>query len=397
MDPRGFDEACRLPPLPEGAARTFGSSPAHPSFTIHCLHRRRADELSRPGSKNPAMRRRPCLTASATTGFAPPEPCQRSSGRPASAGSNPGPGARLLARAPAGTKAVGTGTGGERRPPDHPVADRGRGEIRPGGERLEAGRGHHLRLPGDVVQPAAVGVDRYGAVARPGPHPRRRAPAAVPSPARVRDSPSGLWSRDARAVRSLRGPRRVPVARSALPRGVDPGSPGPRRGGLPANTPPRAPNPPGAINRGYRFRSGCASAGTRSTGGKRRSPAKPPVPSSRRPDGPPSRRSSRPPAPYESREAEDRTVVVPRMRARDVRADVAELVEVGDVDQTASRKRESPHLGAGLGKRAGLASCVSRVTMAASPSEVNLASAIPAGWRIVEESGGWETEKKMFS
>ena len=64
----------------------------------------------------------------------------------------------------------------------------------------------------------------------------------------------------------------------------------------------------------------------------------------------------------ESREAEDRTVVVARMRARDVRADVAELVEVGDVDQTASRKRESPHLGAGLGKRTGLASCVSALT-----------------------------------
>ena len=36
-------------------------------------------------------------------------------------------------------------------------------EIPPGGERLEAGRGHGVRLPGDVVQPAAVGVDRYGA------------------------------------------------------------------------------------------------------------------------------------------------------------------------------------------------------------------------------------------
>ena len=66
---------------------------------------------------------------------------------------------------------------------------------------------------------------------------------------------------------------------------------------------------------------------------------------------------------------------LPRMRARDVRADMAELVEVGDVDRSASRKRESPHLGAGLGKRAGLASCVSRATMAASPGEVNLTSA----------------------
>ena len=56
-------------------------------------------------------------------------------------------------------------------------------EIPPGGERLEVGRGHRVRLPGDVVQPAAVGVDRYGAVAEPGPAPsaadrRRRRPRA---------------------------------------------------------------------------------------------------------------------------------------------------------------------------------------------------------------------------
>ena len=76
---------------------------------------------------------------------------------------------------------AGTGTDGERRQPDHPFADRGRGEIPPGGERLEAGRRHHVRLPGDVVQPAAVGVGRYGAAARPGPHPRRRSPAALPA------------------------------------------------------------------------------------------------------------------------------------------------------------------------------------------------------------------------
>ena len=44
-------------------------------------------------------------------------------------------------------------------------------EIPPGGERLEAGRGHRVRLPGDVVQLAAVGVDRYGEVAESGPAP----------------------------------------------------------------------------------------------------------------------------------------------------------------------------------------------------------------------------------
>ena len=32
--------------------------------------------------------------------------------------------------------------------------------LRPGGERLEAGRGHHVRLARDVVQPGAGGVDR---------------------------------------------------------------------------------------------------------------------------------------------------------------------------------------------------------------------------------------------
>ena len=97
--------------------------------------------------------------------------------------SNPCPAARLVARAPAGTRAPGTGTVGERRQPDHPVADRGRGEVPPGGERFEAGRGHHVPLPGDVVQPAAVGVDRYGAVAEPCPL-RRVRRAAGPRPPR---------------------------------------------------------------------------------------------------------------------------------------------------------------------------------------------------------------------
>ena len=72
------------------------------------------------------------------------------------------------------------------RQPDHPwSADRGRGEVPPGGERREAGRGHHARLPGGVMQPAAVGVERYEAVAQPCPYPRRRSPMAVLARARV--------------------------------------------------------------------------------------------------------------------------------------------------------------------------------------------------------------------
>ena len=66
---------------------------------------------------------------------------------------------------------------------------RGPGEAPPNGGRLEAGRGHHVRLAGDVVQPATVGVDRYGAIAEPGQHSRRRSPAAVPARARVGVSP----------------------------------------------------------------------------------------------------------------------------------------------------------------------------------------------------------------
>ena len=66
------------------------------------------------------------------------------------------------------------------RQPDRPwSADRGRGEVPPGGERREAGRGHYARLPGGVMQPAAVGVERYEVVAQPCPYPRRRSPMAV--------------------------------------------------------------------------------------------------------------------------------------------------------------------------------------------------------------------------
>ena len=58
---------------------------------------------------------------------------------------------------------------------------------------------------------------------------------------------------------------------------------------------------------------------------------------------------------------------------------MAEPFKVGDVDQSDSRKRESPHLDAGLGKRAGLASCISRANLAASRGEVNLASEVTEG------------------
>ena len=57
------------------------------------------------------------------------------------------PAARLVARAPVGTRAPGTGTVGERMQPDHPFADRGRGEVPPGGERLEAGPGSPRTSP----------------------------------------------------------------------------------------------------------------------------------------------------------------------------------------------------------------------------------------------------------
>ena len=49
--------------------------------------------------------------------------------------------------------------------PDHAVADGGRGELAPGGERLEAGRGHDVRLALDVVQPGAGARDDFLAVA----------------------------------------------------------------------------------------------------------------------------------------------------------------------------------------------------------------------------------------
>ena len=72
------------------------------------------------------------------------------------------------------------------REPDHPwSANRGRGEVPPGGERREACRVHHVRLPRDDAQPAAGGVDRYGAVTQPCPHPRHRSPTAVSARARA--------------------------------------------------------------------------------------------------------------------------------------------------------------------------------------------------------------------
>ena len=71
-------------------------------------------------------------------------------------GSSPCPAARLVARAPAGTNALGAGTGGGRRQPEYRVADRGRGEVPPGDERLEIGRGHHVRLPGGATVGRAI-------------------------------------------------------------------------------------------------------------------------------------------------------------------------------------------------------------------------------------------------
>ena len=81
------------------------------------------------------------------------------------------------------------------------------GEFPPGGERLEAGRGHHVRLAGDVVQPGAGGVDRHGAVAQPGPHPVGPLPARALAADRGRRCPlgggcglgrHGLWLRGVR-------------------------------------------------------------------------------------------------------------------------------------------------------------------------------------------------------
>ena len=65
-------------------------------------------------------------------------------------------------------------------------------EIPPGGERLEVGRGHHVRLHGDVVQPAAGGADRYGAVAYP-PGLVNDAVPVIP----VREGPRNALGRDA--------------------------------------------------------------------------------------------------------------------------------------------------------------------------------------------------------
>ena len=52
-------------------------------------------------------------------------------------------------------------------------------EIPPGGERLEAGRGHRVRLPGDVVQrppSTSTGTEPSRSLA---PHPHPRSPAAA--------------------------------------------------------------------------------------------------------------------------------------------------------------------------------------------------------------------------
>ena len=88
---------------------------------------------------------------------------------------------RAARRTGSGRDAGGTSTGADRGQPDHPVADRDRGEIPPGGARFEAGRGHHVPLPGDVVQPAADGVDRDATITEPRPL-RRVRRAAGPRP-----------------------------------------------------------------------------------------------------------------------------------------------------------------------------------------------------------------------
>ena len=75
--------------------------------------------------------------------------------------------------------------------PYYAVADGGRGELAPGGDRLEAGRGHHVRLAGDVVQPGAGGVDRHGAVAEPCPHLVDPLPARALAADRGRRCPLG--------------------------------------------------------------------------------------------------------------------------------------------------------------------------------------------------------------
>ena len=62
----------------------------------------------------------------------------------------------------------------------------------------------------------------------------------------------------------------------------------------------------------------------------------------------------------------------PRFAAAGVRADVAELVEVGDLDQLGLQIHEGPHLGAGLGMRAWLTPRVSEATMHRLAGRVNL-------------------------
>ena len=101
--------------------------------------------------------------------------------------------------------------------PDYAVADRGRGEVPSGGERLESGRGHHVRLARDVVQPSAGGVDRHGAVAKPRPHPVDPLPACALAAERGRRCPFGA---DAGGPRSSGSPIRrsasSAIARNSL-------------------------------------------------------------------------------------------------------------------------------------------------------------------------------------
>ena len=138
--------------------------------------------------------------------------------------------------------------------PDHPVADCGRSEPRPAANASkQAGATTYVAPAMSCSQPppASAGTE-------PSPTPAR-------TPARVRASPSRSVVEGRRAAHSLRGQRRAPGDLNPAPAWRRSGSPVPRRSALPAKSSPRPSNPPGAINRGYRFQSGCASAGTRST------------------------------------------------------------------------------------------------------------------------------------
>ena len=176
---------------------------------------------------------------------------------PPPGGSDPYPGARLAARAPAGTKAVGTGTGGERRQPDHPVADRGRGEVPSGGEPLEAGRATTYVSPGMLCsQPpsASTGTEpsRSPARTRAVDHRRRRPPGRGFG---LRRPGLGLTRHCIEAPRASRrlDPRRSTIDRAPGPRraaGAGVGYPSPRLEPAPGTIRARIPKATASPRRG---------------------------------------------------------------------------------------------------------------------------------------------------